>query len=289
MGQRGFTLIEMMVALGLTLSVAAVVSGALRFQSEVYVNDMKRIRVQQNLRSAMDIISMNVRQAGEGLDGAFPALLLSQKTTPVTSVLTVRRKTLHEVLLACKAISAGSTRIYVSDRLSATSDCLPANVAGGLSAWTTARTNAGGQLRIYLYDRVARAGEFLDFQSSGIFSSDDYLQVTSVKAAYPAKSTSLYVIEEYSFSLDTPNATLQLVMDGSTATPDEIAYNISNFKVGFTMQDGTTRTSLAATDTVGWKNIRAVTMSLTGLEKWRKSTLSRTLSAEYFPRNVLSQ
>lgn len=289
MQEKGFTIIELLIGMSLSLVVAAIVSVNLRLQSDVYLTDIKRIRIQQNLRSAMDIVSMNVRQAGEGLDGLFPALLLTQQTSPKTSILSIRRKTLPEVLLACKPLTAGTPRIFISDAASPSSDCLPANISSSLTAWNTAKTAAGGSLRIYIYDSVSQLGEFLDFTTAGSESGNDYVQVSALTRAYPAKSTSLYVLEEFQFYLDTPNKTLMLKVNGYTASPDDIAYNISDFTVSLRMQNGTVATVLMATDPVGWKGIRSVILSLSGVDKWRTSNVTRTLTAEYFPRNVLSK
>jgi hypothetical protein len=96
-------------------------------------------------------------------------------------------------------------------------------------------------------------------------------------------------MEEYEFALDTASQTLRLTVNGYTNSPDDLAYNITAFTVGLRMQSGTNVTSLLTNDALGWKNLRAVTLSLTGQETWKNNTTQRTVSAEYFPRNVLSK
>lgn len=287
--ERGHTLLELMVAMGMSLGIAAMISAGLRFQSDIYLTDVGRKRVQQNLRGALDIIAMNVRQAGEGFDSLFPAVVLSQSAAPLTSVLTLRRKILHEVLPLCKAAANGATQVFISDDASVDAKCLPDNIAASLDAWRAQRTSEGAPLRIYIYDRVAFAGEFLDYSNEGVDTGDDFLTISATHRAYPTESTNLYVLEEYQFSLDTPNQTLQLQVDGHTDATDDVAYNVSAFSVSLRRQDDTTITSLQPGDNPGWQKIRAVLVSMTGTESWRHTATTRSLAAEYFPRNVLSK
>jgi Tfp pilus assembly protein PilW len=181
--ELGHTILELLVALGLTLTVCGLIATGLRFNSEMYQTDIRRMRIQQNLRSALDIMSMNIRQTGEGLDELFPALLLSQSGSPASSVLRVRRKIQHEVLQLCANAPLGNTYVFVSDDNATDTNCLPANVAASLAAWTATRTAQGGQLRIFMYNRVAKVGEFLTYYGQSIQSGDDFLQVTPLHTA----------------------------------------------------------------------------------------------------------
>lgn len=285
----GHTLLELLVALTITLTVTALVGGALRYDSDVYLTDAARTKIQQNLRGALDIIAMNVRQAGEGLDSYFPALSLSQSEDPETSVLSLRRKILDEVLSLCKDALVGDTKVFVSNQTSSALECLPTNIASGLAAWVANRSAHDGKVRIYIYNRVAKQGEFLDYTHEGQNAGDDYLDISALKFFYPASSTALYVLEEYSFQLNPETQTLQLNQDGRTDGPADVAYNVTQFQVKLRMQDTTELLSLAPTDTKGWKNIRGVSISLRGQGGWRSTKMSREVTAEYFPRNVLSK
>jgi prepilin-type N-terminal cleavage/methylation domain-containing protein len=296
-GERGFTLLELLVTLFISAIILDLIAKALPFQSDRYLEDMARTRVQQNLRGALDVVSMNVRQAGENFDVLFPALLLS--TTSGASTLTLRRKLLHEVPTICKAIVAGNTKIYVSSSAtgSISPDCLHTNIVASntVGAWSAYRATQGGSLWVYLYDRVGKTGEFVNYLNEGTQADPtygdtiDYLQTSAVAHAYPTISTSVYVIEEALFKLDATSKTLQLFWNGDTTISDDVAYNITQFQASIGMQDGTSVSSLAASDTNTWKNIRSVAITVSGQDQWRNKTVQRTVVGSYFPRNVLSE
>ena len=284
----GFTVVEVLVAISMSAIMFALVSGTIRFQSDIYVSDIARVRIQQNLRGTLDIVAMNVRQAGEGLDAYFPALTLVQQNTPSTSKLTIRRKIVSEVFSTCKVLNPGDSEIYVSDDTSIETACFPANVAASVATWSAYRASKSTNVPIYIYDRVGKNGEFVNYLAEGVTGGDNYLQIQPVVGTYPARSTSIYILEEYSFSLDQPTDTLQLFTNGDTDTPQDVAYHVTDFQVRLTMNDGSARTSLAPTDTLKWKDIRAVSVNLAGDETWKTKTFNRTVSGSFFPRNVLS-
>ena len=280
--QRGFTIFELLVALLLSTTIGVLVTQAIVFQSNVYLADIARVRIQQNLRGALDVIAMNVREAGEGLDHLFPAVLVSGGPT-----LTVRRKILHQVLTVCSPIAIHDDKIFITDAVAAGTECLPVNVAPSLTAWQTNRSANNGIVTIYIYDRVSKTGEFVDYVGDGSSGGNNYLAISRATQAYPANSTSAYVIEQYAFNLDLPSKTLQLKVNGSNTTKD-VAYNSSQFLVSVTMQDGTVVSSLAPTDILTWKNIKELNVNLTGVDSWKGKTVTRSVSGKYFPRNVLS-
>ena len=286
--ESGFTIIELLVSLTMSAIMFALITKTILFQSDTYINDIARLRIQQNLRGAMDLVSMNVRQAGEGLDAYFPALTLAQEHSPATSRLTIRRKIVSEVFTTCKPLVPGANQIYISDITSIESACFPSNVAPSVAIWSAYRLSKSGTVPIYIYNRVAKSGEFIDYRTESTSGGDYYLQTTSVTGNYPARSSSIYILEEYAFSLDQPNKTLQLSTNGVTDQPQDVAYKVSDFQIGLTMSDGSAKTTLDPTDVVSWKNIKAVSIAMTGVETWKAQTFTRTVTGSYFPRNVLS-
>ena len=279
----GFTILELLVAMFITSVVAMLAMKSLAGLSDIYLEDIGRTRIQQNLRGAMDIISMNVRQAGEGLDRFFPALTLNSGT------LTVRKKILHEVLTVCRDVHAGDDRINISDEHSSTPECLPVNVGPSITSWHDFRSAEGGQYAIYIYDRAAKTGQFVNYTGEGSSYHGDYLTIDRIDRPYPERSSNLYIIEQFAFSHDSGSSTLRLVINGNTSQPQDVAYRITDFDVDLTMQDESTRTALAPADTLGWKDVREVDVTLTGIEAWKSRTMSRTVTGRYFPRNVASE
>lgn len=285
----GFTLLESLVALGLFAIVGGIVASGLVMQSNTYMTDMTRVTVQQNLRGALDILAMNIRQAGEGLDTNFPALILNGGTT-----LKTRRKMVHEVLTLCLPVEAGVGTLYVSDVTSSAVACTPANVVPSMAVWSNYRVLAGGATRLFVYNRGSKEGEFLDYTGDGVVTTgaltgDHYLTVNPVQHDYPISTTNIYILEEYSFTLDPDSKTLRVSLDGVSDEPRDVAYHVDDFHSSIRLKNTVEITDLDYTNSTTWKDIRSVHVSLSGSESWKGKTYSRSLEADYFPRNVLSQ
>src|SRR5690606_14236408 len=90
-GESGFTLIEAIVAMGLMGVVMTMVVGHVLSIHEGYHTDVVRTRINSNLRSAMDMVAMNIRQAGENLQSSFPALVLEDGGADNPDTLILRR------------------------------------------------------------------------------------------------------------------------------------------------------------------------------------------------------
>ena len=65
---RGFTLVEMMVALVISVLVVAGVTMFHAHQKRVIYDQRNLSQAQQNARTAYDVISRDMRQAGYGVD-----------------------------------------------------------------------------------------------------------------------------------------------------------------------------------------------------------------------------
>src|SRR5690606_12792998 len=108
----GFTLVELMVAAGIGLGLLAATAGVVLSNRGLFNIDMVRTRLNQNLRSSLDIIGMNVREAGENLPGSFPAVeLINGNDEPDELVL--RRNLVDEVLKLCVVIDIGTAAPFI--------------------------------------------------------------------------------------------------------------------------------------------------------------------------------
>ncbi len=286
--QAGFTIMELLVAMVLSTVIFGLIVQTLISQSDLYMEDVGRTRIQQNMRGALDILAMNIRQAGEGFDGSFPAILVTDGASGAPDELVIRRNLLSEVHILCKPGSSGDTQIYISDNSSSATECIPANVATGVATWSAYRTAEGGAIAVYVFDRVGKTGEFLQYTGEGVSSGDNYLTIGSLGANYPINSTSVYVIEEFRFRLDELTNTLELLLDGDTATPQDVAYEVTDFQVEVDLQDGTTVTAMSEASAHDWKDTLRVRVVLDGREQWKSRVFQRSVTGEYFPRNVLS-
>jgi len=81
MSQRGFTLLELLAAIGLAALGLVFLAGAVRVQGSSAVFQVGAADMQQNVRSALDLFRREVRMAGFGMS-AVPTATLAPITVP---------------------------------------------------------------------------------------------------------------------------------------------------------------------------------------------------------------
>jgi prepilin-type N-terminal cleavage/methylation domain-containing protein len=287
-GAQGFTLLELLVAMALTSLIMAMIMSAVLQVRNTYFADIKRTEINGNLRSAMDVISMNIRQAGENLLAAFPAVLLTSGTSGASDTLQLRRSPITEVLTVCTTSNSGDTRLYVSSASLSNTECVPTSVAPVYTIFTTQLQNTEETPRVYIYDKVNKVGEFVNYQGSGINSGQYYLTVGSTSRAYTQLNTSIYVIEEYQFSRVAASNRLVLTVD-QDGSLRPVAFDVLDFQTSFILQDGTTVTSFdQSSGTNDWKDIHEIVLTLSGKATFKTQQITSTITSSYFPRNILS-
>lgn len=285
---KGFTLTELLVVSFLGLTMLAMTLSATSSNRRLFKHDLVRTRINQNLRSALDIIGIDVRESGENLPSTFPAVEIINGSAGAGDELIVRRNLLDEVFNVCQAITALSTNtnITVADNALTTPGCDKTSNATGYSNWQSYRTAHSGTVKAYIYDRVARVGEFFNYVNEQSTSSA-YTIIRSAGTwahAYPVASSSVYVLEEWRYRLQ--NGVIQIITDQDTANPLDVVDGVSGFQVTAYMQDSTTKTSFAVTDT--WTQIRSIDVSLSAQDSFEGQAMNKTVSAQFFPRNILS-
>lgn len=286
--QGGFTLIELLVALTMTSLIAAMTLGHVFMIRDHYFKDVIRTRINSNLRSAMDIVAMNIRQSGENLQTSFPVILLTNSTSTSSDVLTLRRGLYQEVLTLCVNAASGATTLNVSSTAVTNPDCQAANVAALYNVFNTYRTQNSGNVRAFIYDSITGASQFVNYTGGSTAGGQYSLTVNGLSAAYPRLTTHIYLIEQYEFSRDLVNNTLDLVVDGQTAQRQPVAFSVTAFDVVLQMEDGSDLTSWAFGNPSTWRDISRVQIYLTGQENFKGHTISSGIQSAYFPRNVLS-
>jgi prepilin-type N-terminal cleavage/methylation domain-containing protein len=287
--EGGFSFIELLVALSISSIVMAMVIGSVLTLRDTYFADIKRTQVNGNLRSAMDIISMNIRQTGENLVAAFPAIELVDGASGASDSLALRRSAIVETLTLCEDAVGGATQLFVSSASVVNAECIPANAAPLHTIFMTELAAATETPTIYVYDKVARVGEFVRFVSGGIDGSGQYNFTTDATSrAYSKVNTALYIIEEYRFSVDDADDRLELTINDDAETRRPVAFDITNFQVQLDMEDGGSISSFLQTGPQDWKDIRQVNIQLSGEESYKGRPMRSTIEAKFFPRNVLS-
>jgi prepilin-type N-terminal cleavage/methylation domain-containing protein len=102
--QRGFTLIEIMIAMALTSIVTTSVLAIVRTQLSTFEQNDQIMRTQQNARAAMDYIETYVRRACGGVSGGWVGVDVPGVTPKVTSCL----QTYDGASVTSSAFSTGS-------------------------------------------------------------------------------------------------------------------------------------------------------------------------------------
>ena len=284
---RGFTLIELLVSSSLGLLLIALVMASVLANRQLFKQDMVRTRTNENIRGALDIVGTDIRLGGESLGSAFPAFLVTDGSGTASDTLTVRRNLVAEVLPVCSALTAGSNAPLRFAIPGTIAGCIYSGQTTSFNSWKNYRTTNGNTVDAYIWDSVAKAGEFFEYTVET--DGGDFYSISrtgSWTRDYPTASSAAYIIEEWKFQANGAGDELQLVNNQDTANPVTLAFDLDNFQVSILQRDGTTKTAFTPSDT--WTNIKSVTVAITGKDKFLKQTVKRTLSASYFPRNVLS-
>jgi type IV pilus assembly protein PilW len=276
--------------------VASVVAGAalsVTLSSRQLLDaDQKRSQVNQDLHIGLDLLGIDLRQAGERLPGDFPAVELLNGTSGAPDTLIIRRNLLDEVMPLCKRIDAGTTTDEVQVYKTGTVGCNKVADTNGdtwpdnIGAWRSYRIANGGAVKAYVYNPVLKQGEFFVYDGDG--STKAFLsQADTGPWTYTYKVNQVcrvYVIEERRYALN--GSVLQLVINEDTAQAQNVLDGVTDFQLQALLENGTTVDTLDASDL--WGDLAAINVSVTGATTVDGETVTRTLTSQYFPRNVLS-
>ena len=282
---RGFTLLELIVASSLGLLIVAMALASTSSMRNLYLHDTTRVRLNEDLRGTMDVIGQNIRIAGEGFGSSFPAIMIVDNGD--FDELILRRKILTDVLRVCIPIPSGSAIdvTFADNTLSPLPQgCAVTDNQSKFTAWEAYReSQPGNQTLAYLFDGDSEGEWFYHVMSNQGASA---LSISSGSGSwsheYPVNAAA-YVMEQWHFRV--VDGTLQLTIDNQ-AEPFNVAFGISEFQIEATLQDGSTQTSLDEDD--DWTQLRAISVNMTGEEQYRGKTIERSVLATFFPRNVLS-
>jgi prepilin-type N-terminal cleavage/methylation domain-containing protein len=286
---RGFTLPELMVAMFLGLVVGAIMLSSTLANKQAYSYDLKRVMLDQNLRSGMDILGSTIRVGGENLPTSFPAFEIVNGVGSSPDELIVRRNLLDEVLPVCSAIPAGSAALQVYFALggSPLSACTYSGQTHNFNSWSSYRSSHGGSVRAFIYDVSGKQGEYFNYSNEGSSGTSYYILRSggSWTYPYPTASSSVYILEEWKIRLN--SGVVAVEVNGEPATPNNIIAGVNNFQVNAVMADGTTKTTFLRTD--DWSDVTAFEITLSASTSYQKKTINRALTSRFFPRNILSK
>jgi type IV pilus assembly protein PilW len=264
---------------------------------QVFEQDQHRTTVNQNLRSGLDLMGIDVRQAGERMPGDAPAIEVVNGASGAPDSLILRRNLLDYVLPVCKDINSGTARdqAFVAKKKitgSVPPGCAPVpdkdkdGWPDNLQVWRSYRLAHGGSVLAYIHNPVTGNGEFFvyDAEDNSTFhlhraNSGQWQHSYSMN-----ENPRIYLIEQKRFALN--GDTLQCIVNEDTTHALNLVNHIDDFQVRALLNDGTVLASMPAT--TDWTRLYALELRLAGSSSFRNRTIERTLMSRYFPRNVLS-
>lgn len=285
---RGFTIAEMMVASFIGMLFTGMLFTLTTVNRNVMGKDSIRTGLNQNLRGALDLVGADIRVAGENLGTLFPAIEVTNGTSGAADTIILRRNLIDEVLPLCTQITGGTNTPNIYFAIPGTvAGCVYSGHTHDYDAWRAYRLTQPGQRTLaYIYDSTGHHGEFFTYINEQDNGNSYYIVRTTGtwSYTYPTASTSIYILEQWQFQLNTNN--LQLVQNNDNANPLDVSFGITNFQVRVKMQDNTIVNSFTNTD--NWTLIKALEVTLNGSDTFAGKAVNRSMVAEYFPRNILS-
>lgn len=290
----GFTIIELLLSMSILLVASAIAFSVAFGARRLYNADAARTDLNETMRSAIDLVITEIRQAGEGLPADFPAFELQSNANGDTLIL--RKGLVETVLQSCEDTSAGNQRVFIatpsgSGNCAESADLDTDGWPDNLQVFREYRLehgDASDELENgFLFDPTNGATEWLQLQSEEEYEPNKWsVNVDPLTASFPAANqVRLYLLDETRFELDSSTGILRMKRNGST-TVQGIVDQIANFQVEFLMQDGSTVTSFASSD--DWKEVQRVRFTLSAAREVGNRTITRSITADAFPRAILS-
>ena len=283
------------MALVVTGTIAAATLVTILASRQILDRDMERVRLDQDLRTGLALLGIEVRQAGERLPEDFPAVEILDGPSGGPDTLIIRKNLLDHVLPICADIVQGTTTDEIriaKDGANPPKGCPPVpddNSDGwpdNLEAWRAERAANGGTLLSYVYNPVAHDGEFFVYDGDGGTTHFIHKADTGAWAIdyEEDEQCRVYLLEERRYELS--GDVLQFVVNGSTASPFLLLHDVIDFQVRGVLEGGTVVDSLSASD--DWSALAGIDVSVTGSVIENGQMRTRTVTSTFFPRNVLS-
>jgi len=279
---------ELLVASFVGLVITAITLGLTQSSKFILGKDIVRTRLTQNLRGTFDIISSDIRIAGENLADTFPAIVLDNGTGVANDSLTLRRGLLAEVLTLCSPLAAGPAvaNYLVVANNSTTPGCGYASNQFAASRFKGVRDTTTGTLRGFILNTGTRSGQFFDYQGNTDTGTEIRLNINPVvwSAAYPVSTSAIYLIDEQRYILE--GERVKRYLNGDLSNPQTISFGITQLDFSVMNVSGNLLDTFGQTD--DWTKIRYVEMTLGGKDRFAAKDITRSLKGRLFPRNILS-
>ncbi len=292
---KGFTVIELLVSMVIGLIMVSIAVSTVLSGKDSYQTNLIRTRMSQNVRGALDILGTNIKQAGERLPDNVPAIELVNGASGAPDQLILRRNILGEVLTLCEPINIGTQNPVVFGNYSTTPGCDYAAQDAKYNAWRNHRL-ANTITYGFIINTATKQSEIFEYRRERKTGSRFFIRRRAAGGGnwqhnYPVGNTSVYLIEQWNFSLQADpvisgETILSVVENDDTSNPLHLAPAINDLQIEIELKDGSVVQSLAATD--DWSNIKNLDVTITSEETHKGKVYKSELNAKFFPRNILS-
>jgi len=287
----------LLVALVVTLVIVGSIMTLAFSSQDVFETDKHRTTLNQNLRSGIDLLGIDVRQAGERLPGDAPAIEIIDGEDGGPDTLFLRRNLINEVLSVCKAIDAGSSAdsIFIARKDASGKyppGCAPAGDLDSdgwpdnLEAWQDYRIAHGGVVLAYIHNPTTHVGEFFfyDHEDDATFHIHKYNEDAWLYDYEVPDNSRVYILEQKRFFVE--DGVLKCVINEDTANPLNLVSHIADFQASAFFRDGTVLTTMNSAAI--WSSLESVEVSLVAEEAWKDRSMERELVPRFFPRSAMS-
>lgn len=285
--EKGFTILEVIVASTLSIIVVGMALASTVANNRIFKYDQVRTRLNQNLRNSLDLLGVNLRQAGENFSNTFPAVEVINGTGGSPDELILRRNVLDEVLKLCLPITA-ATSVTLIEFANGGGDpgCNYSDNQFNYQSWQNHRQNNGNAVVGYIYDLGTKAGEFFTYTSEGETFPRRWIDTAAItwQNSYPVGTTAVYLLEEWHFRVN--NNMLEITVNNDSATPLSIVDEVTDFQVMVHMLDGSTLDTFTIND--DWTDTESIEIVLTNSATALGSEVKAEQTTRHFLRNVLS-
>jgi type II secretory pathway pseudopilin PulG len=325
---KGFTILEMIVGIAMTLTVSALALAALSNAESGFTKDKNKIEGGQKLSSVLDIVGRDIVQAGEQInEPKFPVIKVVDDGSRGSKIVIYRA--LEEALSTCNALpasTAATSITVVMDQINFTSNtsCNASTVTtptatsypihpSNVTAWNSKNPATATPVKFYLHNGD---GYILPINLTGITAPNTQISLKKVDLTtasftpaagfdFPIKSTA-YLVEKTQYLICDNTLIARVNNDDETNTPGTtctktgdrtIANNITRMDIKLsTAAEELTNPTLfpraASTSPVvtalNWRDLRGVTVTIAATNPDANNPSSIVASGRFYPRNILS-
>jgi len=302
---HGFTITELLISMLVFGIIGAIAFSLYGNTAKLVANDEGRIATNQNLRTNLDLITQDLREAGESLSTNYKFSGIDFDLGG--NGLTIRKGISLPVLSVCQTITSNVTSLQVvgkpSDAGSVPAQCTysdagspgdvdtPNGVSDKIDPWVTFKAQSGNTyIPAILYDPQTQAATRVQIKAIVNTANTTVLTLSpnSNVSRFSWSTGSVVVpVDERRYFL--VGNELRLIVNEDPDSAQSLGYGLSSMTfLATTKTGGVTNTYTSFNLKSPWASVYRVDLTLNGSNVVAgTSNVARTVTASVFPRNVI--